>query len=831
MYFKNCVLMALMATGLVGLSQSDRTNLYYLPEVQLGNESDTAFYLVNPGDMATGIDIYGFSMDGTSVNQSTLLTEVAGKSKVLVMASALWPEVIDIHWVQVGSDSELYIVAELLSDGTKSAYWAASSLTESAFMPHVAKNTTTFSTTLSALNGSSEGIFTGLLPRPSGGIKTVPEHSMPYGLAKHDVLDYWSDLDPINWVLLESNAKGLAAMEYFDYIDGNKRRASLGLTNQSGRVLRFLHVATDTVNFWTGMVYINVGDASASVTETYYNSAGTVLNSRQLTLGSNDKVTLLFDANTMDPVPAGTAWVNVAADQNLVGYELFGSVGGNDFFAGLQGSYTSNDVLDYPHYQDSALEWVGYVAVNLGTSSADVTFKLYDASGNQVTETTISDVQPNQKVTRVGGDLFGNAQGAWVRAETTGSKWAGFVLWGDLNEPRVNLSGVNAVQRASESGGSGAPPRVFINEVEENNSYATAQVLLPASGGFNINVIGSLEQSDVGQQLNIHGGPGSPDDVEDVYSFTISEPTALLIATAPDVSITDIDMFVFSTQEADGNWFSADPDFDPEVDYAASAGGHESIARVFQPGTYYIMVSLFEGDTVSRTDYGLLVTQFPMELETFEDQAAVDEYVDFYLVGVSDSDGAAGWAWTQGPVGGKNGAAMSQLGTTGGMNEVSWFVGSELTAPDTGITLIDYQVAIVFNGSFDGNNTSQGLYLYDSATMENTLVNAYNWNANAATTQVSFEGQNLSLLGYLRWVDATSDVFSYSLEAGSALRLAIHATTSDATRHIFDNVRVFNVQTSSSTKKDGKADVMVLPSTRRPKLDQNRVIIEYDKDQ
>ncbi|MCB1042518.1 MAG: hypothetical protein KDC35_06255 [Acidobacteria bacterium] len=821
MKFKMAICLA--ALGLAVFGQSNRVKKYYLSEVQ-SNGADTALYLVNPGDAATNVDIFGFSADGMTVRQADGVTSIGARSKIMMPVSQLWPGVTDVDWIQVGSDTEIYVIGELWGDGTRSAYWAASTLDDGAYMPHVAKNTATFSTTLSAINGTSAGMQTALRPRPSGSIKVVSEHGGAYAKAKHDVLDYWTDLASINWVEMESNARGLAAMEYFDYINGAKRRASLGLDTQLGKTLRFLHVATDTGTFWTGMVYINVGGAAANVTETYYNASGAVLSSRDVTMTTNEKVTLLFDANTMDPVPAGTAWVKVESDQDLVGYELFGSANGSadDFFAGLQGNYKSNQVLDYAHYQASASEWIGYVALNLGDSAADITFTLYNANGAEVTQTTITGVQPNQKVTRVGADLFGSAQGAWVRAESSGSSWAGFMLWGDLNNPRTFLSGVNAALRAKSGGGPGPVERTIVEEVENNNSYGSAQVLTSVGGAWNINVVGELAQSDAGTQVNNYGS-GS-DDIEDVYKITLSQPTKLIIAVSPEVSLADIDMFVLSNERANGNWFDVDPHTDPTIHYSAAGGGYESVAAVFPAGDYYIMVSLFEGDAVSRTNYGLLVSGFPLMLETFDSSSDLDGYTKAVWIGQDDSDQQANWRFSDELAGStKYGSSALMEAPPNGAMEISGLQSPDVEVPDNGVTVVDFTF-LTFQETATGEGEGLALYLKFPEAENLEFVTGLAWNADATGTPFDFGGSQFNSVsqGWFRWVSAVQAIggssFEYTLEPGRPVALVV-LCNSTKTFWLLDNVQVYNIQTSPNSKRDGKAELIFAPATRKPKLD------------
>jgi hypothetical protein len=423
---------------------------YYVPEVLQNDSWQTYVGILNPGRETVTLEITGYNSARKAVVSETL-TELTGWGYGWYRVSELFPEVEgELLWLVVHSDSALNVIVELQGPGTRSSY-IADQLYDEVYMPHLAKNTGTFTTTLSSINGSGSGITTVLMPKPEGSTKTVLEHSLSRGKSRNDVLNYWSDLSNINWVKMNTGSQAVAAMEYFTYNQEN-RMAALGLNQEKGHTLRFLHVATDTANFWTGMVYLNISDDfEANTTETYFNSTGHVINTHSETVPAGGKVTLLFDANNHERVPAGTAWVKVDSNINLVGYEIFGSVnGGNDqTFAGIQGNYSGMNRLNYPLWGASDNVWTGYIAVNIGDVSANLNFFLIDAQGNEIASATRTDVAPATKTVILGSDLFPDtslwSQGAWVRMDASQSEWAGFVLRGDHSGAiRDNLSGVSA---------------------------------------------------------------------------------------------------------------------------------------------------------------------------------------------------------------------------------------------------------------------------------------------------------------------------------------------------------------------------------------------------
>ncbi len=240
-------------------------------------------------------------------------------------------------------------------------------------------------------------------------------------------------------------------MESFVTLPERDRKAALGLTGQKGKTLRFLHIAENNQLFWTGMVYINVDGEAATAQERYYDKNGNLLNARSVDLASGQKITLLRDHIGSDVVPEGSAWMEVVADKNLIGYELFGSalVVDNDFFAGLQGHYQAGSLLDYPHFVGNEQQWTGLVAVNLGDAPATATFTVYNESGQPLESKTVENLPARAKTTLLVNDEFSAetlANGAWVRMDGGSGSWAGFQLWGDHNGPkRSNMAGLNAV--------------------------------------------------------------------------------------------------------------------------------------------------------------------------------------------------------------------------------------------------------------------------------------------------------------------------------------------------------------------------------------------------
>ncbi|MCB1044636.1 MAG: hypothetical protein KDC35_16965 [Acidobacteria bacterium] len=442
-----------MAQYRATLKGSSLANKYYVPEVQLTGGTNTYVGLVNNNNATASVEVFAFSSTGDQLAKLSSVTQIPANNRVWINVNAAFPSMSNlIGWIQVGSNRTIQVFAELQSAKVRSAYWSNPGLDSIQFVPHVAKNTAQFETIISTVNGTGGEASAYIAPEPFGDQYNFSDLDCGYTQTAGNAVEYFgSDLiEIVDWASIMSATSSVASMEYFSYLPDRDRVASLGLNGQTTERLRFLHVAADVTQFWTGLVYMNVGNGTLNVTERYYNASGDVLSENPVSLIRGQKRTLLFDAANNEP--AGTVWVDVEVDnglKDLVGYELFGSANGSPhkFFAGLQGSTKEGRTLVYPHARQTNGEWTGLVALNVGGSNANITFEGVNDQGNVVASKTISAVAPNVKYVATTDSLFDAAnlsQITWVRATTTGSQWAGFSLWGDLGELREHLSGLVA---------------------------------------------------------------------------------------------------------------------------------------------------------------------------------------------------------------------------------------------------------------------------------------------------------------------------------------------------------------------------------------------------
>ncbi len=423
------------------------------PSVDAGGADGAWLGVINPHGEPVAVELVAFSGEGEELARAELGALPARGRRWDALAN-LFPGVDDVAWVQAGGERSFHLIVELRGEETRSAYWA-STPGQDAFTPHVAKSVNQFETVIASVNGDPAGLVHRIRRNGSGATADIVEHYAPYARMQRDVRHYFGDnLNDVNYAVLNADRPGPASMEAFATLPGRSRLAALDLNGQSGHTLRFVHIAADTQQFWTGMVYLNVGQDEAQVQERFYDADGGLLAARDTDpLPPEGKTTLLADHLGSD-APAGAAWAEIISDQPLIGYELFGStaISPHDYFAGLQGVYNSGVILDFPHFQTSTTTWTGLAVVNVGDVAADIAFTAYDRSGVPLETQTLADVPPGAKTTRLVGDLFENPQtltdGAWIRAEASGSRWSGFLLWGDRGvASRRFLAGLNAAVR------------------------------------------------------------------------------------------------------------------------------------------------------------------------------------------------------------------------------------------------------------------------------------------------------------------------------------------------------------------------------------------------
>jgi len=354
------------------------------------------------------------------------------------------------------------------------------------------------------------------------------------------------------------------------------------------------------------------------------------------------------------------------------------------------------------------------------------------------------------------------------------------------------------------------PCEPMVQETEPNNGYAQAQNLVPGPSGWDISLRAEIAQSDAGVVVNDYGS--GADDLEDLFRIDLSEATPLVIAVIPEVQATDLDMFILSDTLPNQNFFVDNPSLDPNIDFSAGALGFENVAKVFPPGTYYICVSLFEGDTVPATAYTLRVTESPILFETFDDSASLDAFE--FAVLPDDSDGLPNWSHSNEMVGvTEYGAGLAQRTETLAGIEANYFISPPFTVPICGFTMVDFDVASFYQ-SAAADEISQWNILVYILDPDLTTLNGWSWNESATATPLEFDFKHPFWVGYTGYVNAMmglGSTFDYLLNpyAGQPLRIAVSVQLIEEMQPVagdvitlIDNLRILHVPAPDPCQQD-----------------------------
>lgn len=425
-------------------NRAEPDHVYYLPEINSDGPGEALLSLVNPNDHEVTIHVEGIGSNGISYGPSSTTRSLAPGAMHAYGVNEWFPGVVDLaDWIRITSSAEIAVYVELLGEGTSSAYRPGSELTQQQVVPHIAVDSEKFETHLAAVNGAAWGMSVDLTGQ--GVALGWNQFGNPWTQSQQDILNWWQE-DLPGWVTVVGDRQQLSMMEWFAYRDGTLGKAALGLSTSGSRQLKFLHIAKETQVFWTGLVYLNPSSAEASVQETYYSDNGQVVGIRDLVLAAGQKTVVLVDASTAE-VP-NASWLEVQSDQDLFGYQLFGSAEGRAqrFVVGLPAAGEPSDSLIFDRVPTSTDDWTGLVMVNTSDHAASIRLELRDSEGQVLTTHVVNSVPGKSKLTRLVKDLFPDhwQAGAWIKGASTESIWSGFLLWGDAGAEREYLSGVDA---------------------------------------------------------------------------------------------------------------------------------------------------------------------------------------------------------------------------------------------------------------------------------------------------------------------------------------------------------------------------------------------------
>ena len=425
----------------------------YLPEIRVDATFSTDVGVVNPTGDTASIQLNGYDSQGNLIK--SVSTELPARGRLHQNMEQLFgADAGSITWLQIDSTRDLVGYSRTASRDAKEVYAVSASprLRSELFVPHIAQQTQQWFTRSSVINGVQKAgaaqiktpVNTGQLELKTG-----------FSNDRFDYVDRFGGSLPkgADWATLQetSGQPNLAGVEVFGMLNKDTRQiAGLELADVRqdnpnftyiGNNLYFAHIARNVNQFWTGLALVNIGQTDQTVKIRAFGDGGAELQSVLLPLKAGEKkVQLAEDFLAGIGSPANVDWVLVEADQEIVGYELFGT---HDFkkIAGLEAISGLRKSICYPFIDTDTDVGHGIAVVNVNPGPQTVTFTLYANDGFPLASVT-RDLAANQKLISTIESLFGAFTFAtgqvpgWLECQGT-APLAGFELF---------LNGVNNEQ-------------------------------------------------------------------------------------------------------------------------------------------------------------------------------------------------------------------------------------------------------------------------------------------------------------------------------------------------------------------------------------------------
>jgi hypothetical protein len=274
-----------------------------------------------------------------------------------------------------------------------------------------------------------------------------------------------------------TNASGVIGLELFGNNGGSNHLDGILLTDNTASTIYYPHVASDNI-WWTGIVAYNPSESACTITITPYNDQGTPLSPKTPPpiAGKGKYVGAVADLG----LPAQTAWFKIDSTNPLSGFELFGTIDGNQLaaYAGGGGSSAKSGVFAKIEKNGG---WTGIAFVNTEDSAASVTLTAYNDNGTTVA-TQVLPVGGHAKVVNRAEAIFSqDISGATYIAYSSDRTVVGFQLNGTSDGMMLDglpaLGGTRTYRGTwSSDWGGGGPLQLT---VQEQDGSITGTIVSP----------------------------------------------------------------------------------------------------------------------------------------------------------------------------------------------------------------------------------------------------------------------------------------------------------------------------------------------------------------
>jgi len=419
----------------------------FFPDIRVDSQADSQIGVVNPTGDEASVEVIGYDREGNIIDEIPFKLPPMARNH-LTIGELFGDNAGDVAWAQVDATTTVfgYARTEGRDDQEVYAFSANEKLSSELYVPHIAERTDQWFTRASVINGSDQ-TSDSVIDTPGATDRAVLDLAKGFGQDSFDFLTRFGgaiDPDTEDWAAFRETGDkpSLAGVEIFGTLDGSRVAAGLALADARrdnpnftyvANNLYFTHIARSS-DFYTGIALVNLGAFEQGVRVTAYGVEGQVIGQRIRTMRPNEKIVEIAD-QFLEGIgtPAEVDWVQVEADQDVVGFELFGTTEPATL-AGLEASTGLTRELCFPFIDTDTAVAHGLSVVNVNNVETEVEFNLLDNEGQVVAGPVTYNLLPNQKLISTIPDLFGpeeltgNEIPGWL-AVSASNPVAGFELF------------------------------------------------------------------------------------------------------------------------------------------------------------------------------------------------------------------------------------------------------------------------------------------------------------------------------------------------------------------------------------------------------------------
>ncbi len=211
--------------------------------------------------------------------------------------------------------------------------------------------------------------------------------------------------------------------------------------------LYFPHI--DVTDFWwTGFAVVNPGEQSADITFRFYDNSGNEVAAIDRTISPKGKIVSTVRNLFNDQVPEGASWFKIETATKLDGFELFGTTEWHEL-VGVKIFSKPSTKLIYPEVIVDDNHWTGLALINVSGQDANILFRAYNSSGQEIATSTAITIPSNGKTVDLAENFFDSfpSETAYIVAESD-QDIIGFELFG--YKSHVGLAGLSALPFVQE---------------------------------------------------------------------------------------------------------------------------------------------------------------------------------------------------------------------------------------------------------------------------------------------------------------------------------------------------------------------------------------------